>query len=63
MTKSIKFFSAILLAIATLMPAMANVTVTLYGDTHLSNTAPINNVYLDEVGTRTQVMYPASDLV
>ncbi len=63
MTKSIKLLSAILLAIATLMPAMANVTVTLYGDTHLSNTAPINNVYLDEVGTRTQVMYPASDLV
>ncbi len=54
---------AVVLAVATIMPALAKVTFTLYGgDTHLSNTAPINNVYLDEVGTRTQVMYPASDL-
>ncbi len=63
MTNRIKFLSTVLLAVATFMPSMANVTFTLYGDTHLCNTAPINNVYLDEEGTRTQVMYPASDLV
>jgi hypothetical protein len=58
-----KFLCAVLLAATTVTPALANVTFTLYGDSHLSNTAPINNVYLDEEGTRTQVMYPASDLV
>lgn len=63
MTNRIKFLSTVLLAVATILPSMANVTFTLYGDDNLSNTAPINNVYLDEVGTRTQVMYPASDLV
>ena len=63
MTNRIKFLSTVLLAVATFMPSMANVTFTLYGDSHLCNTAPINNVYLDEEGTRTQVMYPASDLV
>jgi len=57
-----RLLTAVLLTVATFIPTLANVTFTLYGDTHLSNTIPINNVYLDEVGTRTQVIYPASDL-
>ena len=51
-----------LLVLLTFFPAIANQTLTLYGETHLSNTAPINNVYLDEEDTRTQVIFPASDL-
>ena len=57
-----RLFTALLMAAATIMPALANETFTLYGDTHLSNTVPINNVYLDVAGTRTQVIYPAEDL-
>ena len=62
MTKIFRPLSAALLAAATIMPALGNVTFTVFGETHLSNTIPINNVYLDEAGTRTQVMYPASSL-
>ncbi|MBQ3364593.1 MAG: hypothetical protein IJG42_11665 [Muribaculaceae bacterium] len=40
----------------------ANNTLTLYDDGESSTTAPINNAYLDEVGTRTQVIYPAQDI-
>lgn len=57
-----RLFTALLMAAAIIMPTLANETFTLYGDTHLSNTVPINNVYLDVVGTRTQVIYPAEDL-
>ena len=58
-----RLFTAWLMAAATIMPALANETFTLYEDTHLSNTVPINNVYLDAAGTRTQVIYPAADLM
>lgn len=58
-----RLFTAWLMAAATIMPALANETFTLYEDTHLSNTVPINNVYLDVAGTRTQVIYPAADLI
>ncbi len=40
----------------------ANNTLTLYDDGESSTSAPINNAYLDEVGTRTQVIYPAQDI-
>ena len=62
MTMIFRLLSAILLATMTFFSALANVTITLFGETHVSNTVPINNVYLDEVGTRTQVIYPASSL-
>ena len=58
-----RLFTAWLMAAATIMPALSNETFTLYEDTHLSNTVPINNVYLDVAGTRTQVIYPAADLI
>ena len=62
MTKSIKLLSAIIMAIAVCLPAQASKTLTLFEGDELSNTAPINLVYFDEPGTRTQVIYPASSL-
>jgi len=62
MKRNMRLMATALLAAATIMPALANATLTLFGNTHLSNTIPINNVYLDEVGTRTQVLFPASYL-
>lgn len=62
MNRVYRLFSLSLLAALTFTSALANETLTIGGDDELSNTAPINNVYLDEVGTRTQVLYPASSL-
>lgn len=50
------------MAIAVSLPAQANKTLTLFEGDELSNTAPINLVYFDELGTRTQIVYPASSL-
>lgn len=35
----------------------------MFDGNDLSNTAPINHVYLDEVGTRTQIIFPADSLL
>ncbi len=52
--------AALLLAIT--MPVKANGVLTLFDGAETSNLIPINNAYLDEVGTRTQVIYPAESL-
>ena len=62
MNMKFKLFMAELIALATTMPSMAHNVFTLYNGGQSSTTAPINNAYLDEVGTRTQVIYPAADL-
>lgn len=62
MNRVYRLLSLSLLVAATFTSALANETLTIGDDSELSNTAPINNVYLDEVGTRTQVLYPASSL-
>lgn len=62
MNMKFKLFMAVLIALATTMPSMAHNVFTLYNGGQSSTTAPINNAYLDEVGTRTQVIYPAADL-
>ena len=63
MKKSIKLLWAALMALVMFVPAQATnqLTVFEYGD-YSSNTLPINFVYLDEVGTRSQVIYPAAEL-
>ena len=50
------------MALAMFMPAHAVNQLTVFDGDELSNTCPINNVYLDEPGTRTQVIYPAASL-
>ena len=62
MTKSFKLLSVILMAISVFLPAQANKNLTLFEGDELSNTVPINLVYFDELGTRTQIIYPASSL-
>lgn len=52
-----------LMVLAVAMPSNATSQMTVYGDgDEFSNTSPINLVYMDEVGTRCQVIYPASAL-
>lgn len=63
MTKSIKLLSVLFMSLAVFMTAQATESLTVFDGDELSNTAPINNVYLDEVGTRTQVIYPAESLI
>ena len=53
---------ATVLMLAITMPVTANNVLTLFDGEELNNLIPINNVYLDEVGTRTQVIYPAESL-
>ena len=62
MSRKTKLLSVILIASAIILPAKANHTLTLFDGDEFSNTAPINLVYLDEIGTRTQIIYPASSL-
>lgn len=50
------------MALLICLPAQANKILTLFDGDELSNTAPINLVYFDELGTRTQIIYPASSL-
>ncbi len=61
MKKSFKLLSAALMALAMTVPVMANTQLTLF-DGDESAYAPIDNSYLDEVGTRVQVLYPAESL-
>lgn len=62
MTKTNFFF--LIAAIAVLLvssPAQANNVLTLFDGDEFGY-APIDNAYLDEAGTRTQLIYPAQDL-
>ena len=61
MTKSFRFLLTAVMTITAIMPAFALNQLTLY-DGDEPNYAPIDNSYLDEVGTRGQVIYPAADL-
>ena len=61
-----KFFNLLLLMVTVLavsVPVRANNQLTIYnnGD-DFSNLCPINMVYMDEVGTRCQVIFPAEAL-
>ena len=61
MKKSLKLFSALVMALAVFMPAGAvNVLTVFDGDEY--GYSPIDNSYIDEVGTRGQVIYPAASL-
>ena len=61
MKKSLKLFSALVMALAVFMPANAvNVLTVFDGDEY--GYSPIDNSYIDEVGTRGQVIYPAASL-
>ena len=61
MKKSLKLFSALVMALAVFMPASAvNVLTVFDGDEY--GYSPIDNSYIDEVGTRGQVIYPAASL-
>lgn len=53
----------LLLMLAAAMPSKANNQLTVFDDgDEFSNTSPINLVYIDEVGTRCQVIFPADAL-
>jgi hypothetical protein len=63
MKKNFKFLSALLLAVAMVMPAQATNTITVFdGGDEYSTEIPVNLGYIDEVGTRSQVIYPATSL-
>ena len=63
MKKRNAFLLLVLMVLAAVMPTEARNQMTVYGDgDELSNTSPINLVYMDEVGTRCQVIYPANVL-
>ena len=62
MTKRTRLLIAILISFVAFLPAKANQYLTVCEGDELSNTAPINLVYADEIGTRTQIIYPASIL-
>ena len=64
MKRKITFLLALLTSLAVSVTAVANSQLTVFsGGEELSNNFPINMVYLSEVGTRTQLLYPASALV
>ena len=62
MTKCFQLLSATLVALAMTVPAQGNNQLTVFDGDWNTNTVPINMVYLDEVGTHSQVIYPAADL-
>lgn len=63
MKKCFTFLSVLISALAISVSTHANEQLTVYDNVNeYSNTSPINLVYLDEPGTRTQVLYPASAL-
>ena len=64
MTKrSFSFFLVAFMALAGFFPAHATNQLTIYDGNDYSNISPINLTYFDEVGTRTQVIFPADVLV
>lgn len=63
MKRKFTCFFISLLALAAAIPVNAISELTVFGDgDELSNTSPINLVYMDEVGTRCQVIFPAEAL-
>ena len=63
MNKRNTFLLVALMLLAAAMPSKANNQMTIYGNgDDFSNISPINLVYMDEVGTRCQVIFPANDL-
>ena len=61
MKKISKLMTAALIALASFVPAQAE-TLNLYDGENWSALAPINSWGYDTNGSRTQVLYPASDL-
>lgn len=61
MKKSFKLFSAALMAMAMFVPAQAE-TLTVYDGTDYLAAVPFNGSWVDEVGNKTQVLFPAADL-
>lgn len=62
MTKNALLLVA-LMVMAVFVPARANSQLTVFDDgDEFSNSSPINLVYMDEVGTRCQVIFPAEAL-
>ncbi len=63
MKKSISLLLVLMTALAFTQHVEANHQLTVFDNgAELSNTSPINLVYLDEAETQTQVIYPASAL-
>lgn len=63
MKKKNALLLALLMAMAVFVPARATSQLTVFDDgDEFSNISPINLVYMDEVGTRCQVIFPAEDL-
>ena len=65
MKKSLKLMSAALIALASFVPAQAEtltVYLTVYDGTDYLAAVPFNGSWVDEVGNKTQVLFPAEDL-
>ena len=61
--RNLRHLSVALIALLAVISAQARNTITVYEDGDQPNwVTPINLLYLDEVGTRSQVIYPAAVL-
>ena len=61
MKKISKLMTAALIALASFVPAQAE-TLTVYDGTDYLGAVPFNGSWVDEVGNKTQVLFPAEDL-
>lgn len=61
MKKSFKLFSAALMSLAMFAPAQAE-TLTVYDGSDYLAAIPFNGSWVDEMGNKTQVLFPAADL-
>ncbi len=61
MKKISKLMTAALIALVSFVPALAG-TLTVNNGTDYLGAVPFNGNWVDEVGNKTQVLYPASDL-
>lgn len=61
MKKGFKLLSAALMSLAMFAPAQAE-TLTVYDGTDYLAAIPFNGSWVDEVGNKTQVLFPAADL-
>lgn len=61
MKKISKLMTAALIALASFVPAQAE-TLTVYDGTDYLAAVPFNGSWVDEVGNKTQVLFPAEDL-
>lgn len=59
MKKISKLFAAALLALAVVVPAQANETLTVCDGTYTSSYVPFRNIDVQDDGTHTQFIYPA----